>query len=140
MVPFLYTPREHHQVRTPAEYEARHAQHLAKHLAHGGRARVHASSRVLTARVDCNTWLVDCECGAGNAVDPDWPPVAHCFGCGAVHRTVIFPEPVLRHAIERVLLCRVDPRLRSWRHGETVADLLFENVTLSADQLVEGAS
>src|ERR1051326_1440874 len=131
MVPFLYGPREHHGAQTPAEYARRHAQHMHEKGTRGHRSQVHDSPVALVARIDHNTWLVDCECGAGNAVDPDWP-VAHCFGCGAVHRQIRVPPIELRQLIEAPLLRRVQPHLRSWTPGETVEQLERETEALHA--------
>jgi hypothetical protein len=129
MVPFFFGPREHHAVATPAEYAARHAEFIRGKAVRGSRVTVHESPAPVTARIDCGSWLIDCECGAGNAVDPDWP-AAHCFGCGAVHRNVTFPPPELRVGIEVALLERQLPRARSWTPGETVAHLNRETAHL----------
>lgn len=137
MVPFLYTTREHHNVRTPGEYAATHRQYIAKRRRGGARAQVHESLVDVAARIDCNTWLVDCECGAGNAIDPDHVPVvAHCFGCGAIHRRIAMPPIEIRQAIALALLARTKPKFRSWSPGETVADLARENELLSAGAVV----
>lgn len=131
MVPFLYTARDHHSVRTAEEYRLAQMAWLARRAAAGGRAVVHDSPGALAARIDANTWLVDCECGAGNATDPAWG-VAYCFGCGAVHRTIVFPDPSVRAAIEATLIARATPFDRSWRPGEPVAALAEENRSIGA--------
>lgn len=140
MVPFLYTPREHHSVTTPEDYSAKHAAFIAKKAAQGQRFAVHEVSTPMTARVDANTWLIDCDCGAGNATDPDWG-VACCFGCGAIHTQVIFPADA--DLIAAVLTVRPRVLGRGWEpagyrgreRDQTVDDLLAENASLGLDDV-----
>lgn len=138
MVPYLYTPREHHNVRTAQEYRAVHQAFIANRRFLGSRATVHDSPIPMVARVDASTWLIDCECGAGNATDPDWG-VACCFGCGAIHETIAFPDLETADLIETVLLARLNPMIRYWQ-GETIAALAAKNLDLNApvpDAVVE---
>ncbi len=104
------------------------------------------SQKKVRARIDFGRWLADCECGAAGYVDPADPNCFFCLNCGtaAVNgamRMVAFP--VNREALERELLKRpvaepahlppVDTAInsksmvpglsRSWRPGETAADL-----------------
>lgn len=127
-------PREHHLVRDLAGYRRAHAAAIAKKRARGMRVAVHVSKVPLAARVDGGTWLVDCECGAGNAVDPE-DRVALCFGCGAVHEGVEVPDPAGIKTIEKLLLARPTQKLRGWRPGETANDLLAENRILKVGEL-----
>lgn len=127
MVPFLYAAREHHAVRSPAEYRERHAQKISEKANTGSRARVHASPVPLAARIDAGSWIVDCECGAGNATDPEWG-FACCFGCGAIHEGVTFPDDTVE--IAALLVLRPRPRDRAWQPGEAVDTLRRENADL----------
>lgn len=130
MVPFLFSPREHHNVQSVEAYRSVHAAFLAKRASRGARYVVHASPAPVTARVDANTWLIDCECGAGNATDPAWG-LACCFGCGAVHEAIVFPADV--DVIEALLLARPDVPRRGWDVGQSLVDLIRENVSVDAD-------
>ena len=128
MVPFVKRIRElHPAVKTPEDYLLRHRKKLAERHALGERYGVHDSPIVLHARVDGNEWIVQCECGAGNAIDPSWDPVfACCFGCGAIHRSILLPKRW--DAIEQELLKRPQPSTRFWFPHETVDDLIAENI------------
>lgn len=128
MVPVIHTALDLHGVRTPEDYRAAHAGAIANLVGRGRRVAVHESADPLVARIDHNRWIVDCECGAGNATDPEWA-IACCFGCGAVHAQIVFPDAAERAAIERALLARPRPETRHWdpRVGETLADLWREN-------------
>lgn len=125
MVPFIETAREIHGVRSAQDYRRRQAAVLQTQTKRGGRSVVHDSTIPVVAYIAWNRWVIDCECGAGNATDPA-NPFACCFGCGAVHERVQFPPNV--QAIERVLLQRVKPSTRNWFPQETVDDLIAENV------------
>lgn len=127
MVNFILGPREHHLVKTPQEYLEAQAVFIRRRQEAGARYEVHEVLLPLSARIDHNTWVVDCECGAGNAVDPEWP-IACCFGCGAIHRGIVFPPN--RSFIEELLLKRPDVTHRNWRPGESLDALKQENVTL----------
>lgn len=143
MVPFLLTPREHHNVSSLEEYRERQAAHIAERRRRGARYEVHEVDTPIAARVDAGTWLVDCECGAGNATDPAWGQ-ACCFGCGAIHTAVVFPEPNAREAIELLLVQRPRPIDRAWRPEESLVDLMLENrnhgfvVPVIVEQFVNG--
>jgi len=127
MINFILGPREHHMVRTPDEYQQAQAKFIAQRQEKGARYEIHQVDTPVNARVDHNTWVVDCECGAGNAVDPTWP-AAYCFGCGAIHNNVVWP--LNRERIEEILLQRVDVTKRNWRIGESEEDLTRENFEL----------
>lgn len=129
MVPFLFSPREHHHVQSVEAYRAAHTAFVARRAAQGARYAVHDSPEPLTARIDANTWLVDCECGAGNATDPEWG-IACCFGCGAVHETITFPADAA--LIESLLVARSDVQRRGWDAGQSLIDLIRESVTVGA--------
>jgi len=127
MVNFILGPREHHMVKSPDEYRAAQMKFITARQAQGARYEVHMVDTPVSARVDHNSWVIDCECGAGNAVDPLWPN-AHCFGCGAIHTNIVWP--INREQIEVILLQRVDVTKRNWHTGETEDDLRAENELL----------
>jgi hypothetical protein len=79
------------------------------------------------ARVLYGRWLVNCPvCRGANDVDPD-EPVYLCSSCGWPERLapVLFPKE--RTEIERLLLRRPIHN-RNWDSGETVADLVRQNI------------
>lgn len=116
-----------------AGYRRRHEQAIAKKRNAGMRVAVHVSKVPVKARIDAGSWIIDCECGAGNAVDPE-DKEARCFGCGAVHLDVEFPDPKGVETIERLLLARPQQNLRGWRPGETANDLHRENRALKLEE------
>ena len=94
---------------------------------------IHTVSDQKAAYINENRWLIDCECGSGAYVDPA-VGVACCFGCGAIHTTVILPAD--RAVIEAVLIARPSPFTRGWRDqdkAETLADLVRENIAHGID-------
>jgi hypothetical protein len=129
MVSVIYGPQEHHSVRDVAAYRRAHEQFIARRAATGARLAVHVDEAPRPARIDANSWIVDCDCGAGNATDPSWG-IACCYGCGAVHTVIEFPAPATRELVEAALLERRRPFDRAWRPGESVADLAAENVAI----------
>lgn len=131
MVPFILGPREHHGVTSASEYEQAQRNAIARLKASGARFDVHDVATPLVAFVSANNWVVDCECGAGNAVDPTWG-VACCFACGAVHRSIVFPGD--RVEVEAVLLDRTNPQQRHWVPGESPAQLREENRAMKATE------
>jgi hypothetical protein len=122
----IKTARELHSVRTPQQYREKHARAIATRAARGERVAVLETIAPLEARIDPQSgWIVDCDCGAGNATDPAWG-FACCFGCGAVHVCLGFP--VVWKAIEALLLRRPRQENRGWRPGETLEDLRADNL------------
>ena len=124
-IPFIATAREQHLVRTPDDYLRKHAAFIERQQRAGARYAVHDSAAPVVAWVDHNEWKVLCGCGAANATHPEWG-LACCYGCGAVHRTVVFPADVA--GIEAALLKRGRPSERHWFPGETVDTLNAENI------------
>lgn len=119
----ILSPREHHSVRTLEEYRHRYRAAIARKQRRGHRVQIHRVETPLVARINHGSWIVDCECGAGNACDPAWP-ITFCFGCGAEH-DVVFPAA---HAeIATVLLHRPKTETRNWFPHETVHELREEN-------------
>ncbi|MDP3717086.1 MAG: hypothetical protein Q8T13_04870 [Acidobacteriota bacterium] len=117
-----------HNVKTPEELAAKHEAEIRARADLGllDVAIPFVASTLVHARVDGGEWLIDCECGAGNAVEPGWPE-ARCFACGAVHTVVAIPDEETRLNIEHVLSCRPLARNRWWRHGEDLVGLAIEN-------------
>lgn len=116
--------REHHSVRDVDAYRRAHELAIAKKRRHGHRVVVHGEPGTKVAYVNDGSWVVDCSCGAGNATDPEWG-IALCFGCGAVHEHVEFPDEVAE--IEATLLARPRTANRNWHPSESVEDLEAEN-------------
>ena len=135
MVPYVRRVSDgHRKAQTPAGYLQAHRAAIGKLRAAGSRAEVHESPVVLAARVDGNEWLVQCECGAGNLVTPEWVPVfACCFGCGAIHRHVIVPDNW--QEIEAILVRRIHPENRWWFTHETADMLRAENIRHGVDRI-----
>ena len=118
----IKTALEMHAVRDEIGYELAQVAALAKLRRHGHQVELHDSPEV-AARIEAGRWIIDCECGAGNAVHPEFS-VARCFGCGAMHK-VKFPKDLAD--IEAMLLLRPQTVTRDWVPGETVATLRNEN-------------
>ncbi len=123
MYQVILSAREMHGCGSVKEYNRLHETEIARAQARGLRLIVH-DSHSLVARIDHGRWIVDCECGAGNATDPEWG-VAFCFACGARHKAT-FPDD--REGVEAVLLHRPRTETRNWFPGESVAQLQAENV------------
>jgi hypothetical protein len=117
----ITTAREQHRVKDEAAMKAKHA-------ARAKPARsdwvLHDDADPVEARINHGRWIFDCDCGSGVAADPTFS-AGYCFGCGAIHTNVIFPED--RQAIEQALLARKRTENRNWNPGETVEELLADN-------------
>lgn len=98
------------------------------------------TARPLVARVNHGHWIASCDCGApadkiptpGGVVFFD-RPLVWCVRCqnggtGRGWRPVTVPSPEWRAAVENVLGYRPDVTTRNWEPGETVAQLVAENV------------
>lgn len=106
----------------------------------------------LQAYIDFGRWAVRCECGQNNYADP-LERVMFCARCGngnsGMARPVIFPQEGMRKKIEKAILARpvvehplakndvdkarlakpyFDGLLRCWHPGETLDDLVTENL------------
>ena len=126
MIQNILTARAVYRVPTREAYVAAHLQTLARQRDMGIDARPHIDETALVARIDHGRWLVDCPCGSGVAVDPDWDE-ARCFACGSVYPHVVFPAGQLRARIETTL--RLRPlSSRNWRPTESVDVLIAENI------------
>lgn len=86
---------------------------------------------VVAAYVSEGRWVADCpaKCGGALLVTPS-DPWYLCVDCGAGWTRVVFPGA--RIAIEALLMKRSliagVPKSRNWLVGETVADLVAENL------------
>jgi LSD1 subclass zinc finger protein len=90
---------------------------------------------VVAARVNWGRWIVDCPaCPSALALAPG-APVLRCWDCAAVAE-VAWPDDELRDGVERLLAVRPSPHTRNWTPGETLHDLLAENI---AHDVVAGA-
>ncbi len=93
------------------------------------------------AYMNWGRWVVDCECKSAERVD-SFPAEVICQACG---KTIQVEYPPNRQGIEAVLAHRPPTRAgsrlvhnhRSWRPGETVADLQRENQEHGVSDRVE---
>lgn len=122
----ILSPREHHNVKTPEDYRRVHATAIARKRRAGHRVLVHADAEPRLARIDFGSWVVDCDCGAGNSTDPEWG-FALCFACGAEHTAITFPPRAARRVVETLLLERSQQRDRFWVPGDDVEAIRAEN-------------
>lgn len=120
----IETARHQHRVKNEAQLRAEQADFVAKTASKGASARIHQSPEPVYAYVNNGRWVGMCECGAGVATDPGFSS-AYCFGCGAIHDTVVFPED--RENIEYLLLARPKSANRNWDVGEKLRELLADN-------------
>ncbi len=122
-----------HRVSSLLAFQREHRLALAKKRLRGLNVLEHVVATPVQARIDAGRWLIDCECSAGNAADPDWPE-ARCFGCGAVHTNVVFPPDV--QALEDALL-EAAAREQYWTPGESlkqIEDRITEDLPVLDDK------
>lgn len=83
--------------------------------------------RQASVRGNWGRWVAECSTSwCTNAWMPQlYEPGWRCGVCGLDTEIVWPPDPI---AIEALLLMRVDPKTRNWEPGETLADLLAENI------------
>lgn len=82
---------------------------------------------VAYARIHCGRWVVLCGrpwCASALTLTPGTPGMA-CWDCGWEGRIVWPPDP---EGIEAILTMRPNVLNRGWEPGETVQDLLTENI------------
>lgn len=120
----IQTPEHVHRAKSEADYRAQISEAMEKRRRSGFTDAVHEEMAPLLARVDHGRWIVDCECGAGNSVHPEWS-FAGCMACGAIHLVVIIPPDW--KAIEAALNNRKRDMHRNWTPGETLEQLHEEN-------------
>lgn len=117
--------RERHEVPNAETWARWHKRLIAQAVLKGKRVSMYDVTEPVDAFISDGEWLIQCECGAGNSVDPA-QGLARCGPCGAVHTHVVIPDD--REAIEAVLMRRPRDVNRNWLPGETVAELERENV------------
>lgn len=85
-------------------------------------------SRPRTAAVaNWGRWVVECpRCPGALKVTPG-TPVVECWTCG-LSTEVVWPSVELQQGIERLLSLRPNPATRNWNPGESLHDLLAENL------------
>jgi hypothetical protein len=115
-------------ISSEAAYRAFQVARLRK-----SRRQPQLQSEPLLAGLDCGVWLAWCPCGNGVGVDPRWG-FAGC-ACGRSWERIDFPAPALLEQLDAVLALRPagsinksPVRWYSWRPGETVGDLIRENL------------
>jgi hypothetical protein len=124
----IETARDQHRVKDESGLKAKQAAFVAKQIAGGMRSiRIHESAEPKAAKINHGVWLLECDCGAGVAVDPSFS-AGYCFGCGAIHTRVEWPAPEDRLNIEHVILARPKTVNRNWDPDETLIDVLVTNV------------
>jgi hypothetical protein len=114
--------------RSVSEYRMAFINHLARH---GRREQPQPES--LKAGIDCGRWVVNCECGSGIALHPDWQ-FAACLLCGRSWAAVEFPSPVFLIQLEKLFrqrppgtLSKNVRRFWSWWPTESLEDIVAEN-------------
>lgn len=122
----IYTAAEFHRVDSADAYRALVENVMAARRASG---RIEAATWIdptfVEAYISAANWVVNCTCGAGNMVQPDWS-LACCLACGAIRTNIVVPAD--RVAIEAALNARPQEYSRNWKPPETVESLLADNV------------
>jgi hypothetical protein len=93
-----------------------------------GQLLVASREDVALARFNWGRWIVDCGsrlCTSALMLPPG-TPIMRCWDCEFVTEDIIWPEAV--GLIENLLLMRPDEKTRNWEPGETVDDLVRENL------------
>jgi hypothetical protein len=100
--------------------------------------RVALTAAPLVARVNQGVWIASCSCGMPGIPRPGCVVfldhlLGWCVRCGnqawgGGWRTIAAPPEAERRLIEAVLACRPDLETRNWEPGESVADLIAENI------------
>ena len=88
---------------------------------------IHTTRQTVTARAYNSMWIVDCVyCSNAEPLQRFQPgfECSYCYSAG----DVVWPPEETVHSIERLLLMRPLPLNRNWSPGETLADLMRENV------------
>lgn len=84
-------------------------------------------SATVAARANWGRWIADClTCGSADRFRPGTPDMT-CMECGA-YQEIVWPAESLVVGVERLLMMRPNPATRNWEPGETLHDLLAENV------------
>jgi len=131
--PRIYTYRDMFAARDSAAFARVHRVSLAKRVMRGvlpPTTAIYTITAPVLAFVNLNRWLAPCPCGLEPAVVDrapagGSPPLARCFGCGAVLTAVVMPDDA--DAIEAELVRRPWQH-RNWQPGETLARLRADNI------------
>lgn len=115
----IYEINGHAGLRTADEYRA-----LAKRLC---RATQTEANLGLVAYVNHGRWCGDCVCHGGLSVSLEWS-LACCVSCGAIYTRIILPDDHV--AIAATLARRERVQDMNWMPGETLANLIYENVVV----------
>lgn len=125
----------HHKITSAEDYLRVATKQIAKLQQAGYDVAIHEDPTTCHAYINYGRWIIDCACGAGNAVDPAFA-FAVCVACGAIHRDIRYPAD--RAAIEATLSDRARAVNRNWEpteiahargreRGDTLASLQAEN-------------
>jgi hypothetical protein len=98
---------------------------------------VHANRPVMAARANWGRWICDCPaCPAALTLQPGTPEFV-CWECGS-RAEILWPSEDMARGVERLLMMRPLEQHRNWEPGETLHDLLAENVTHGIGPTEEG--
>ena len=98
---------------------------------------IHADRPLVAARANWSRWIVDCPaCPAALTMQPGSPQFA-CWDCGC-RAEVLWPTEDMVRGVERLLMMRPLAQNRNWEPGETLHDLLAENVAHGIGPTREG--
>ncbi len=90
-------------------------------------ALVRTNLPLVAARANWGRWVVDCpRCPSARWFTPGMPEFT-CLDCG-MQAEVIWPPPDMVSGVERLLMMRPNVATRNWLHGESLHDLLQENL------------
>lgn len=90
-------------------------------------ALIHTSVARVPVRANWGRWVLDCyRCPSATWVEPGTDLVC-CYDCGTPAEAV-WPSEEMIYGVERLLLMRPDVTTRNWEPGESLHDLLEENV------------
>jgi hypothetical protein len=98
-------------------------------------ALIHTGVARIAVRANWGRFVLGCSrCPSATWVNPDADSLVVCRDCGTPAEAV-WPSAEMVYGIERLLLMRPDVTTRNWEPGETLHDLMEENV---AHGLVDG--
>ncbi len=123
----IETARDVFLVRSEDQMREKFLAAIAKRASMGERIETHEVFAQKDAQINHGRWLIECECGSGVAVDPEFDN-GYCFGCGAIHTSIAFPGADDLQEIQHSLLDRPKSINRNWVPSEPVSDLIDENV------------
>jgi hypothetical protein len=90
-------------------------------------ALIHTGVARIAVRANWGRWILDCaRCTSATWIEPGADLVC-CRDCGTPAEAV-WPSAEMVYGVERLLLMRPDVTTRNWEPGETLHDLMEENV------------